>query len=130
MNFLRLLTHYLYWHYVLSWVDFWRNSGNLLWFLYNFFSLGELTRHLFAPWRRLGEGYPTVFDLSAFFTALVVNTIMRIVGFIARTAMIVIGSAVLVLASLVTVLAALVWLILPLIIIGLWLLGLKLFFLK
>lgn len=113
MKFTLFLTHYLVWHYsagirgfLVVWKDF-------LWFAYNFFSIPLLLRTLFSPFQRLGEDYKRGLDLEALASTLIVNTIMRFVGFFARSFVIVLG-----LASIVFVIAAgatlfVVWLMMP-----------------
>ncbi len=109
-----MLVHYVWWHYTTAIVDLVRNYFNLAAFLRNFFSLNHLTKNLFTPWRRLGEEYPNGhFDIAAFFSALVVNTLMRVVGFIIRLVMIVFGLVVLVLSLLAFFVVLVVWLFIP-----------------
>ncbi len=113
MKFAILPLHYLWWHYTLALRDLTVVSGNLLWFIYRFFSLPSLVKTLFSPWRRLGEGYRRGFNPQAFLETLVVNTLMRIVGVIFRLVMIAVGLMALVVAILVGILFFIFWFLLP-----------------
>ena len=80
-----MLKDYFFWHYSLALAAWWRIYGNLLWFLYHFFSLPIIIRTLFAPWRRLAEPYPKGFNPAATAETLVVNGLMRLIGLIIRS---------------------------------------------
>ena len=122
-----MLVHYVWWHYTTAIADLVRNYLNLKSFLINFFSLKHLTRNLFAPWRRLGEEYPVgYFDLQAFFSALIVNTLMRLVGFVVRFILLVFGLLVLLVSLFVFIFVLFIWLVMPIILIFLIILSYKL----
>jgi len=126
MRLIPVLVHYFWWHYTEAIADLGRNYFNVLVFLKDFFSLGHLTRNLFAPWRRMAEEYPHKFDLGAFFSVLIVNSLMRLVGFLIRVVSIVAG-LIAVMASVpvfVVVLAG--WLALPFIVVFLFVLSFRL----
>jgi hypothetical protein len=82
---------YIGWHYSRGLVDLCHAWGNFFWFVGHFFSLPLMFRTLFAPWRRMNEHYPRVFDMEAMGEALIVNVMMRIVGFVARIILIALG---------------------------------------
>ncbi len=79
-----LARRYFGWHYTTGLVDCVRLSANFIWFVYHFFSVPEVTRTLFAPWRRLGESYRVGFHPERALEALLVNTLMRFFGFVVR----------------------------------------------
>lgn len=122
-----MFIHYVWWHYTTAIVDLVRNYSNLAAFLRNFFSLTHLTRNLFAPWRRLGEEYPQGgFDLQAFFSTLIVNTLIRAVGFFIRFIFIIVGVLALLLSLFLFGVVLFVWLALPAILIFLVIFSYKL----
>lgn len=113
MTLLVLPFSYLSWHYSRAWVGLWAIQRNLIWFIYHFFSLDVLSRTLFAPWRRLGEVYPERFSLSVYLSAFFINSLMRLIGLVARLSVIIFGYLVLFLTCLLGVFSFLVWLFLP-----------------
>lgn len=118
--------YYVVWHYSRSLRDSARFYLTFLWFVYNFFSIPILAGSLFAPWRRMGEAYHSGFNPSAFFSSLIVNTLMRIVGFCVRAVVILIGTIVLIATALLGLLGFFIWLALPLILVLLFLWGIAL----
>ncbi|MBI2100113.1 MAG: hypothetical protein HYT48_02105 [Candidatus Vogelbacteria bacterium] len=116
MRLIFLPLHYLWWHYTLALWDLAIILRDLWLFLFRFFSLPTLVRTLLAPWRRLAESYPSGFNPQAVLEIVVVNTLMRLVGFIFRLVMIVISIIVLIAAAILGVIFFLLWLLSPLII--------------
>lgn len=96
-----------------------RIFGNMVWFLYNFFSIPILLRTLFAPFKRLDEGYKKGLDLGAFFETLIVNMLMRLVGAALRLFLIMIGLVAVAVACIFYLFIFLVWLLAPLLLAGL-----------
>ena len=113
MSLALLPLHYLYWHYVLAWRDGFRIYRDLLWFVGHFFSIPTLIRTWLSPWRRLGETYEGGLDPAAWFSALLVNLLMRVVGALARTVLILVGLLTWLVTALVGVVMVAVWLVLP-----------------
>lgn len=106
--------YYLAWHYTYAIRDFFTIWGNLQWFIYQFFSISVLLKTLFSPFKRLKEkGADSLIDFEGFFESLIVNIVMRLVGFILRTIIIIFGLVVLVLSFFIGIFAFLFWLILP-----------------
>ncbi|OJI09398.1 MAG: hypothetical protein COV08_01210 [Candidatus Vogelbacteria bacterium CG10_big_fil_rev_8_21_14_0_10_49_38] len=129
MRFLSVVARYFIWHYGQALIQFSRIYWRLTFFLFNFFSVPVLVRSLFAPWRRLGEAYPTAgIDLVAIASTFIVNVIMRLVGVILRTIMIAFGSTATLIFALLYPVIFLIWLLLPAGIILLVLLGVGLLF--
>lgn len=118
MKFFTVIPYYLYWHYSRGLVEWTRNLFNFLAFEFHFFSVQELLRTLFAPFQRLTESYGnSPVDVETIFSALIVNTIMRVVGLVVRSFILCIA-AVSITLSFVLVLTLLVaWILLPLILI-------------
>ncbi len=119
---------YLRWHYSHAWVELWAIERNLIWFLYHFFSIRVLSRTLLAPWRRLGETYPERFNVAAYLSVFFINSLMRLVGLVARLAVIMFGYLVMLVALLIGFLIFLIWLTLPLLLIAVFVLALNLIF--
>jgi hypothetical protein len=87
------ITHsYLAWHYLRAWREIWHVSRNLLWFVYNFFSLPQLARSLFSPWRRITEDRTGGFNFESIAGYLIINLISRLIGCLLRSIVIIIGS--------------------------------------
>lgn len=90
-----LAWHYLSWHYSRGVHDFLRVWSNLVWFSWNFFSVGLLFSTLLMPFRRIrDERERKGFDPGAFAESVLVSIIMRIVGIIVRSILIIAGLAV------------------------------------
>lgn len=85
---------------------------NYIWFVANFFSITLLLRTLLSPWRRLsvssGRG-----GEESFFGALLINTLMRGVGFLIRLITIFVGAFCLLFTMTIGFVAVLIWLVLP-----------------
>lgn len=115
---------YFRWHYSRALKDLIQIWRNCLWFIGHFFSLGILVRTLFAPWRRLDEGYKKGLEPGAWLETLIVNLLMRAVGFLIRAVFISVGSLLALIAALSLVPAILLWLAAPFLVLGLFLSGL------
>jgi len=91
MKFLTTFLGYLKWHYgkaLIATFYLWRN---LLVFIFNFFSIKNLSGNFFTPWKKLADSYPRRFNLKDYLFTFIVNTIMRTVGMILRLIFIIIG---------------------------------------
>jgi hypothetical protein len=82
---------YFIWHYTTSIKEFFGLCRNILWFVYHFFSIDVLSKTLLSPWQRLDEEHHRGEGIQGFFEVFVLNTIMRIVGFLVRSCVIVVG---------------------------------------
>lgn len=102
-------------------LQLWRNY---LMFVSNYFSVGQLLKTLFSPWRRYNWKYPVGLDLKEFFNTLISNTFSRILGAGCRVVLIKLG----ILSQIFVVLAGLIifiaWLLIPFVVIA----GFLLFF--
>lgn len=106
---------YLLWHYTVAWVDLFRLYQNVTWFLWHFFSIGVLFRTLFSPWRRLHEEKSK--RTAGLLGSVIINLILRAVGFVARFATILFGLTAIVLLLVCFAILLLVWPFLPLVIV-------------
>lgn len=88
MPFGLIVFSYFKWHYSQALKDAFLIWRNFLVFIYRYFAVSMLFRTLFAPWRRIKEYYGRDFDLGKFFETLLVNGLMRTVGFTLKSAFI------------------------------------------
>lgn len=123
MSFLKLFPSYLLWHYTVAFKDIVHVSKNFLFFVSNFFSIRTLLSSLFAPWERLGEEHHKGEGIGGFASTLVVNTIMRIVGFCMRIVLITIGTFCYVLTVILSIVSIVLWPLLPFVVILLFVFG-------
>jgi hypothetical protein len=123
MYLLYLVPFYLKWHYTEGFRDLSCNWKSFISFTLHFFSIGLLFRTWLAPFGRLNEEYQKGFDAEAFFETLVVNTLMRIVGFVLRTCVIFIGLLVLFLVIIFGPIVFVLWVLAPFIIMTLFTFG-------
>ena len=125
MRWVQLITLYFGWHYSVALRGLYSIWANFNWFTWNFFSIGLLFRSWFSPWKRMQERYRGGIDFQNLFETVVVNLLMRIVGFGVRGMVMVMGLAALLFLFLAGVFAFLGWLFLPVIIISLTIIGVQ-----
>ncbi len=125
MELFSLAGSYVVWHYSSAIKDIAAISSNFFWFLYHFFSLPVIVRTFFSPWKRMHEEYKPGLHVEAFFSALIVNSLMRVVGVVFRTAVIFLGVLALLLAAFLCAVSFLAWVTLPFVLILLFYTGLK-----
>src|SRR5688572_8031457 len=106
------LMDYLFWHYRNGISDAKNLSKNLLWFLWNFFSINLLLKTLFSPWQKLNERR-TKGSLQSFFESLVINTLMRLVGAVIRLIFIFLGLIIIAFSAVLLFFFNILWLIMP-----------------
>jgi hypothetical protein len=125
MQTTKLLYYYVSWHYGRALRDFKSVYSGFISFFFNFFSIPLLVETLFDPWRRLMDEKKEKGLIEGALGKIIVNFLMRIVGFGMRTITIVIGLAATAVAAVVGIILFLVWLALPLILVFLFFAGLK-----
>jgi len=113
MNFLLIIPYYFSWHYSQGILDYFRVWKNLIWFLWNFFSIKVLLKTFFTPFQRLKETYSGGLDLENFATSIIVTNLMRVVGVFARSALIIFGLISLTIFIVGGLLGIIIWLVLP-----------------
>ncbi len=91
--------------------------GNILWFLYHFFSIKQLSFTLFARWKQLGE-VPSKRGIEEWASVFVVNLLMRVVGASIRLITILVGVASLAIALVLGGVGFILWFLLPFVIIS------------
>lgn len=128
MGFLSIIPSYIAWHYTSAFRQMFHVLGNMLWFVAHLFSIGPLSRTLFAPWHRMTEEREAGFTVEDFLGTLVINFFSRILGALFRSAVILCGLLVLVTCTITVLLVCISWIFLPgLILLG-FVHGLSLFF--
>lgn len=113
MHFVR---QYTLWHYSRGFRDMVVLWSNIIWFLSHFFSIPLLASTLFSPWKRLHEERKQGFDIEDIFTVIVVNIIMRAVGFVMRISMIAIGLVFLAVALKLMIVHLILWAFFPIVV--------------
>lgn len=91
MFFASIISDYFVWHYTRAWWQMWGVWRNFLWMVIHFFSIPQLSRSLFAPYKRITEGRGDKFSLEDLATYVIVNLISRTIGAIVRVFIILIG---------------------------------------
>ncbi|HEX9721943.1 MAG TPA: hypothetical protein VGA53_01630 [Candidatus Paceibacterota bacterium] len=112
-----LLVKYIKWHLLDAPLGLAKGWGNILWFNYNYFSIGLLLKTYFAPWRRITWDYGRGFDIGRYLFIFSSNVISRVLGAVMRSFLILAGlflQALLCFAALATLA---LWLALPLLIV-------------
>lgn len=123
---MRFAFHYITWHYSQAILDLIGIVKNFIWFFYNFFSVPTLIKSLFQPFSRLGEAYKKGFDLSSWSETFIVNSLMRLVGFLLRSILIVLGAFLILFTCVVGILFLIAWIFAPFLLSFLLLYGIKL----
>lgn len=130
MPALSLARDYILWHYSSAYIDIIYIWWNYLWFVNHLFSVPEVARSLFAPFKRLEEEKVNILLYPAeYFANLFVNIIMRIVGFSLRVAILSIALLGFIVVFFVGAFTLILWSILPALVIHLFLGGIRVFFL-
>jgi len=86
-----LLLKYIKWHFLSATLTLAQAWGNILWFTYNYFSIGLLLGTYFSPWRRITWDYGRGFDIGRYLFVFGSNLISRILGACMRTILILAG---------------------------------------
>lgn len=112
-----IILGYLKWHYgkaLFSLTTIWKN---FLIFTYNYFSITNLFKNFFDPWKRMSDPYPNKFNFKEYFYTFLANSIVRIIGILMRAVFMTIGLAFCIILALLYPLALIAWLCLPIILI-------------
>lgn len=114
MGILVVARDYLLWHYTTALADIFFIWRNMMWAVGHMFSVQEVLLTLFSPFKRLQEEAPNpLADFQGFLGGLVVNILMRIVGFIIRSALLFIAFGVWAILIVFGTALFLVWFLLP-----------------
>ncbi|MEN9921622.1 MAG: hypothetical protein RLZZ517_600 [Candidatus Parcubacteria bacterium] len=118
MKFFMIGPYYLNWHYTQGLLELIKNLWNFIVFEFHFFSVKDLLLTLLSPFQRLKEDYGNnAIDFQKILSALVVNIIMRIVGFFVRSFILICALISIVLSFLLFPIIIIGWIILPFIIV-------------
>lgn len=126
MKPLQVFFKYFKWHYgkaIAASVSLWKN---LALFLFSFFSIKTLFLNFFTPWRRISDSYPKWYNFKEYFSTLIMNTLMRIVGMFIRFFVIIFGLICTFIFIIFYPAALLIWLVLPVAILTIILTGITL----
>lgn len=127
MLFAAIIRDYFVWHYTTAWFLMWGVWRNFLWFVIHFFSLPQLMRSWFTPFKRITEPRGNRFDLEDFASYVIIGLLSRIIGALIRTIIIVAGVCVLIGTVMAGFVIYLLWALVPLIIISLLGMSISLF---
>lgn len=114
MLFLSVLHDYFLWHYTHAFREIFHVWTNLLWFIIHFFSIPQLAKAWFAPFKRITEARRPGLNFEDLAGYIIINLLSRVVGAILRTFLIVLGMACLLGTVALGFVTYLVWIFLPL----------------
>jgi hypothetical protein len=117
---------YMKWHYTKAIQDLVRIVFNFVWFFYELFSITIFLKTFFSPFRRLGEGYGNMLNLSLLFQTFILNTLMRFVGVLLRSVFILLGCFFIIFSIAVGTAFLVAWVLTPLLLLFLLIFGFKL----
>jgi hypothetical protein len=118
-----MLLSFFSWWYGRGWRDVAGSFGPRLKGVRENFSVGQLMRTLFAPWRKITTDPGR--SLEAKWHAWVDNMFSRIIGFVVRIGVLFAAAVTMLLVALISIIEVIVWPLLPLAIPVLIILGLR-----
>ena len=118
MLFVSILHHYLLWHYTHAFLEIFHVWTNFFWFIVNFFSIPQLFRSLFSPWKRITEERKKSFDFEDMAGVVIIGLFSRLIGFVLRGVIIIIGLFTLILLLAFLFIVYTFWLLAPAFMIG------------
>jgi hypothetical protein len=106
--------YYLNWHYTQGFIELSKNLWNFIIFEFHFFSVKDLLLTLLSPFQRLKEDYGNnAIDFQKILSALLVNLIMRAIGFFVRSFILLIGLLCIGFSLIFIPIILVAWLVLP-----------------
>lgn len=123
-----LLVDYFEWHYSTALKRIFHVWRNFFWFLVAFFSITQLLKSLFSPWKRITEERGKTFDLEDLAGFIIIGIISRFIGFILRFTIILIGLISLIILSVGLLATYVFWLAAPFLIPTIFFFGLVFIF--
>lgn len=118
MLFLSIIHHYFVWHYSRAFLEIFHVWLNFLWFVIHFFSIPQLMRSWFAPWKRITEARGDRWKLEDLAGFIIIGFLSRLIGFLLRTVVISLGFMCLVLVAFGGLITYIFWIAAPFILIG------------
>lgn len=91
MLFLSIVHYYLLWHYSRAFLEIFHVWFNFLWFIVHFFSIPQLLRSLFSPWKRIVEDKKSKWNFEDLAAYIIIGFFSRLIGFFIRTTVIITG---------------------------------------
>lgn len=113
MLFNTFIHQYLLWHYSTALGEIWHIYKNFIWFITHLFSLPQLSRSLFSPWKRMVEEKGGGFNLEAIAGYIIINLLSRIIGALIRLTIIMAGLTALALTTFGLIVFCILWLSAP-----------------
>ncbi len=128
MLFISILHHYILWHYTKAFGEIRHVWSNFFWFVLYFFSIPQLLRSYFSPWKRMTEERGKTFNFEDLAGFIIINLISRLVGALLRSFIILAGILALIIVSLGRIVTYIFWLLAPLLLLACMFYGLVLIF--
>ena len=119
MFFASIIQDYFIWHYTQAWWQLWGVWRNFLWFVIHFFSITELMRSWFSPFKRITQNRGQKFNFEDAAAYFIINLLSRVIGFFARTSLLLLGFCALCLTIFAGFFVYLFWMVAPIMIISL-----------
>lgn len=113
MLFMTIMHHYLLWHYTRAFYDLFHVWRNFLWFVIHFFSLPQLVRNWFSPFKRITEGRGEAWNIEDLAGYIIIGLLSRMIGGLIRTIYIGLGLISLGLVVILGLSTFLVWAVAP-----------------
>lgn len=129
MLFTTIIQHYFLWHYTRAYAELLHVLKNIIWFFVHFFSLPQMAKTLFSPFKRMTEEKHKSWDFEDFAGRIIINFISRIIGAILRGTVLLLGITVLTITILGGAIVYALWFIAPVLIVGAIMAGITLLFL-
>ncbi len=125
MNLIYISSDYLLWHYTESFgyiFSFWKN---IIWSIFRIFSTKTMFLNLFTPWRRMDIEYPENFSIDEYLSDFIINTLMRIVGFLIRVIFIFFNFIFFTITLVFMTASFFIWILMPILVLALFIYGIK-----
>ncbi len=104
---------YFVWHYTKGFQDLIKNIKTFFWFNKHFFAYSFLFKTLFSPFMRIKEEKLNIFKFESILSFVVVNGLMRFLGFLFRSIIILAGLFFWILTAILSIIVILIWLTFP-----------------
>ena len=104
---------YLLWHYLAAPKEILHLWRNFVWFCDRYFSIGDVGRSFFSPWRRITEPRHQRFNFEDWIGSLIINTLSRLIGMVMRTILILAGLSCITIFTLGMLIVFLLWFLAP-----------------
>jgi hypothetical protein len=124
MLFLSMVRHYFVWHYSRALSEIFHIWLNFLWFTIHFFSIPQLIRSWFAPWKRITADRGKRWSFEDMAGYVIIGLLTRLIGFIIRTSIIATGLIALFFVIIGGLIVYVIWIAIPIIMIALTWFGL------